>query len=96
MHWAAYLCWPVAVLHGLGTGSDTRVRWVLVLTARLRGVIAGLTGWRLAAGWPSHARSRGWPGALAVVARARRRRSLAGGGAAAARLGTAGPARRVA
>src|SRR3712207_7711936 len=22
VHWLAYLCWPLAVLHGLGTGSD--------------------------------------------------------------------------
>ena len=22
VHWLAYLCWPVALLHGLGTGSD--------------------------------------------------------------------------
>ena len=24
MHWAAYAAWPVALVHGLGTGSDTR------------------------------------------------------------------------
>ena len=29
VHWTAYLCWPLAVLHGLGTGTDTRTRWVL-------------------------------------------------------------------
>src|SRR6266568_4157576 len=33
VHWFAYLCWPVAVLHGLGTGSDTRVGVVLAITA---------------------------------------------------------------
>jgi DMSO/TMAO reductase YedYZ heme-binding membrane subunit len=33
VHWLAYLCWPVAVLHGLGTGSDTRSGVVLALTA---------------------------------------------------------------
>lgn len=27
VHWAAYGCWPVALLHSLGTGSDTRYRW---------------------------------------------------------------------
>src|ERR1035438_9531466 len=27
VHWAAYLCWPVAVMHGLGTGTDTMTRW---------------------------------------------------------------------
>src|SRR5215469_16669656 len=32
VHWSAYACWPVAVVHGLGTGTDTAVSWVLVLT----------------------------------------------------------------
>ena len=31
VHWAAYACWPVAMLHGLGTGSDTRFRWAVVV-----------------------------------------------------------------
>ena len=33
VHWFAYASWPVAVLHGLGTGSDTKVWWMLALTA---------------------------------------------------------------
>jgi sulfoxide reductase heme-binding subunit YedZ len=33
IHWLAYASWPVAVLHGLGTGSDTNVWWMLGLTA---------------------------------------------------------------
>jgi sulfoxide reductase heme-binding subunit YedZ len=33
VHWLAYLSWPVAVLHGLGTGSDTKSLWMLILTA---------------------------------------------------------------
>ncbi len=32
VHWLAYASWPVAVLHGLGTGSDTNVWWNLVIT----------------------------------------------------------------
>ncbi len=36
VHWLAYACWPVAVLHGLGTGSDARATWMLALTACLR------------------------------------------------------------
>jgi methionine sulfoxide reductase heme-binding subunit len=32
VHWLAYASWPVAVLHGLGTGSDTKVWWNLVIT----------------------------------------------------------------
>jgi sulfoxide reductase heme-binding subunit YedZ len=54
VHWSAYLCWPVAVLHGLGTGTDTPARWVLVLTACCVLAIAALTVWRLALGWPDH------------------------------------------
>ena len=65
-HWGSYVCWPVAVLHGLGTGSDTPVRWVLVLTVACVALIVGLTGWRLAYGWPSHAAAR-LAGALALV-----------------------------
>jgi sulfoxide reductase heme-binding subunit YedZ len=32
IHWLAYASWPVAVLHGLGTGSDTKIWWMLILT----------------------------------------------------------------
>lgn len=66
VHWGAYLCWPVAVLHGLGTGTDTPVRWVLALTAACVLTVAGLTLWRLAVGWPTYAAAR-LAGAVAVV-----------------------------
>jgi methionine sulfoxide reductase heme-binding subunit len=32
IHWAGYLCWPIAIAHGLGTGTDHSQRWVLGLT----------------------------------------------------------------
>ncbi|HWD64717.1 MAG TPA: ferric reductase-like transmembrane domain-containing protein [Solirubrobacteraceae bacterium] len=32
VHWLAYACWPVALLHGLGTGSDSRQLWALLVT----------------------------------------------------------------
>jgi len=32
VHWLAYASWPVAVLHGLGTGSDVKAWWMLLLT----------------------------------------------------------------
>jgi sulfoxide reductase heme-binding subunit YedZ len=31
VHWLAYACWPFALLHALGTGSDDRTRWSLAL-----------------------------------------------------------------
>ena len=52
VHWTAYACWPVAVLHGLGTGTDTPARWVLALTALCVLAVAGLTLWRLGRTWP--------------------------------------------
>ena len=32
VHWLAYLSWPVALMHGLGTGTDAKSGWLLVLT----------------------------------------------------------------
>jgi sulfoxide reductase heme-binding subunit YedZ len=44
VHWAAYACWPVAVLHGLGTGTDARSTWMQVLVALCGGaVVVALT-----------------------------------------------------
>ena len=66
MHWGAYLCRPIAVLHGLGTGSDTKVRWVLLLTLACIALVIAVVGWRLAYGWPSTPVVR-VAGALVVV-----------------------------
>ena len=51
VHWSAYACWPVAVVHGLGTGTDTPVSWVLALTVLCLLPVAVLTLWRLALSW---------------------------------------------
>jgi sulfoxide reductase heme-binding subunit YedZ len=32
IHWLAYASWPIAVLHGLGTGSDAKAWWSLLIT----------------------------------------------------------------
>ena len=29
IHWAAYASWPLALVHGLGTGSDARAPWMV-------------------------------------------------------------------
>jgi predicted ferric reductase len=31
VHWLAYACWPVAVIHGLGIGSDTGQPWMVAI-----------------------------------------------------------------
>jgi sulfoxide reductase heme-binding subunit YedZ len=48
VHWSAYACWPIAVVHGLGTGSDTRFGWMLVLDALCAAAVIGAVAWRLA------------------------------------------------
>lgn len=40
IHWLAYASWPIAVLHGLGTGSDTQQPWMLALTAACVAAVA--------------------------------------------------------
>lgn len=32
IHWATYAAWPVALLHGMGTGTDASRTWMLALT----------------------------------------------------------------
>jgi len=51
IHWAAYACWPVALVHGLGTGSDTALGWVLVLYLASLAVVVAAVWWRLAEAW---------------------------------------------
>jgi sulfoxide reductase heme-binding subunit YedZ len=50
VHWFAYASWPVAVLHGLGTGSDTKVAWMLALTALCVVAVVTAAGLRFARG----------------------------------------------
>ena len=60
VHWAGYACWPVALVHGLGTGTDGATRWVLAITAGCALAVVSAGVWRLAVGWPAHA-ACGWP-----------------------------------
>ena len=55
VHWAGYVCWPVALVHGLGTGTDGAARWVLAMAATCALAVAAAGAWRLAAGWPARA-----------------------------------------
>ncbi len=54
VHWLSYACWPVAVLHGLGTGSDTRSGWALLVTAACVASVLVAVLWRIVYGWPRH------------------------------------------
>src|SRR6266404_5356754 len=32
IHWLTYASWPIALLHGFGTGSDVKATWMLALS----------------------------------------------------------------
>jgi predicted ferric reductase len=65
-HWLAYACWPIALLHGLGTGSDVKSTWLLALNVACLGIVALAVSVRAITGWPAHAWVRG--AALGVTA----------------------------
>ena len=66
VHWLAYVAWPVAVVHGLGTGSDIHQSWLQLITvACVLTVLAAVVG-RAMLGWPDNLRVR--IGALALSA----------------------------
>jgi len=47
LHWLAYACWPVAVAHGLGIGTDRSATWVVVLTLACLGCVGVAATWRV-------------------------------------------------
>ena len=49
LHWLAYACWPVALIHGLGTGTDRRTLWVFAATVGCAAAVAVAATWRIAA-----------------------------------------------
>ena len=60
IHWLAYASWPIALLHGLGTGSDVRQAWMLLLTVACVLVVLAAVLVRLIGGWPANRRLRSW------------------------------------
>jgi sulfoxide reductase heme-binding subunit YedZ len=48
VHWLAYVCWPVALAHSLGTGGGMRSGRLLVLAIGCSGAVLAAAGWRLA------------------------------------------------
>jgi len=52
VHLSVYLAWPAVLLHGLGTGSDTRRLPVLAVTGACAAAVLAAVGWRLVAGRP--------------------------------------------
>jgi hypothetical protein len=67
IHWLAYASWPVAVLHGLGTGSDVKQAWMLGLTAACIVAVLVAVWTRIARVSGEHSGLRAPATALAVI-----------------------------
>jgi sulfoxide reductase heme-binding subunit YedZ len=47
VHMLVYACWPVALWHGIGTGTDARLNWVLAIDAVCVLAVVAAAWWRL-------------------------------------------------
>jgi predicted ferric reductase len=52
VHWCGYLCWPVALVHGAGIGTDATRSWVFLLTIVCVAAVAGAFAARMMSYWP--------------------------------------------
>lgn len=50
VHWLTYAAWPVGVIHGLGTGTDSTSAWLLAITAGCVAAVGMSVYLRLASG----------------------------------------------
>ena len=48
IHWLTYLSWPVALLHSVGSGTDTRLTWVFAFELGCVGLVATTVIFRVA------------------------------------------------
>ncbi len=53
VHWLAYASWPLALVHGLGTGSDVKSSWLLVLSVVCSLAVLAAVVSRVLSGWPA-------------------------------------------
>ena len=66
VHWLAYAAWPVAVVHGFGTGSDVHQTWLVAINvACIVAVLCAIIA-RAMLGWPENIQLR--IGALGIAA----------------------------
>jgi sulfoxide reductase heme-binding subunit YedZ len=68
VHWLAYASWPVAVLHGLGAGSDVKSAWSLMLTLACLAAVLWAIAVRLGRAGEGHPGVRAGATLLSVAA----------------------------
>ncbi|HEY2282741.1 MAG TPA: ferric reductase-like transmembrane domain-containing protein [Solirubrobacteraceae bacterium] len=59
IHWLTYASWPIALLHGFGTGSDVTDTWLLALSIICLVAVLASVIVRVTDGWPEHLGRRG-------------------------------------
>jgi methionine sulfoxide reductase heme-binding subunit len=59
IHWLTYASWPIALVHGLGTGSDVKSTWLLAVSLACLAVLLAAVLVRVIAGWPENLGRRG-------------------------------------
>lgn len=47
IHWAAYACWPLAVAHALGNGTDRSTSWLVVTVGCCVTAVLSALAWRV-------------------------------------------------
>ena len=50
IHWLTYASWPIAVIHGLGTGTDAWSAWMFLITLGCVATVLIAAGYRLLSG----------------------------------------------
>jgi DMSO/TMAO reductase YedYZ heme-binding membrane subunit len=69
VHWLAYLCWPIALFHALGSGTDASLPLVVLIDVLCTGAVLAVVTWRLITGRTFTSVQRGGAAvATAVVA----------------------------
>jgi methionine sulfoxide reductase heme-binding subunit len=58
VHWLAYAAWPIALLHGFGTGSDVKSAWMLAISIGCVILVLAAVLARVLGGWPDHLAQR--------------------------------------
>lgn len=51
VHWFAYALWPIAWLHGIGSGTDRGSSWYLGIAIACLAAVLAATAWRLTSGF---------------------------------------------
>jgi len=53
VHWLAYLMWPIAVIHGIGTGTDPWFAWMLAIEVACIGSVVAAAALRVGRAAPT-------------------------------------------